>query len=164
MKPRICIDNNKGKRKHGGIIVPKNTSASRSSHLYVKCDSCECGKERCRAIHKTGKRKLFQALRSRKLSPGELIFVDQYKSSVCGRLPNSRVKNALRINIVVEQFLSMPPRVIREHIISSLYVLVIHFGSIMLLNKKLLNMVLGFNIIMMIMVSSFVVLEQMIVN
>ena len=70
------------------------------------------------------------------------------------------IKNKLRRNIVVEQFLLKQLVVLFKHIINHLYLLVINFDQRMFLNKKLSNMVFVFKTIMEIMVFYLQYLEE----
>ena len=70
------------------------------------------------------------------------------------------IKNKLRRNIVVEQFLLKQLVVLFKHIINHLYFLVINFVQRMCLNKKLSNMVFVFKTIMEIMVFYLQYLEE----
>ena len=74
------------------------------------------------------------------------------------------IKNFLRRNIVVVQFSLVQLAILLEHIINSLYVLVIHYDQNILLNKKLLNMLFAFKKSMEIIVSLFAILVRKIIK
>ena len=87
MKPRTFLDDSNNERDEGPIITPKHTSTYRCSPPL--CAACLCGKSQVRSIKTSGKRHTEYELRSGKLLPRELIFVNHYQSTLKGRLPNT---------------------------------------------------------------------------
>ena len=94
MKPRIFIDDNTGDRTEESIIVPQYTSTSTCRCHRLLCAACSCGKSQRHDTNTTRQRSSIKTLRSDKLDPGELVFVDQYVSSVKGRLPHTYGKES----------------------------------------------------------------------
>ena len=93
MKPRTFLDDSNNERDDGPIITPNHTSTCRCSPPL--CATCLCGKYQVRNSRTSGKRPTEYDLRSGKLLPGELIFVDHYQSTLKGRLPNTFGKESI---------------------------------------------------------------------
>ena len=89
MKLRIFKDDNTGGRNEESNIFPQYTYASIFRCHRLLCAACSCGKSQRRDTNTTRQRLSYKTLRSGKIDPGELVFVDQYISSVKGRLPRT---------------------------------------------------------------------------